>query len=71
MESKQTNFKMYKIGRRWAFACAVLLTLGSSAVVARADDAAPAPATGTSTSEQTATGDELTSQTQVLSLIHI
>ena len=66
MESKQTNFKMYKIGRRWAFACAVLLTLGSSAVVARADDAAPAPATGTSTSEQTATGDELTSQTQVL-----
>jgi len=65
MESKQTHFKMYKIGRRWAFACAVLLTLGSSAVVARADDAA-APTTGTSASEQTATGDDLTSQTPVL-----
>ncbi len=28
MERKQTHFKMYKIGRRWVFACATVLTLG-------------------------------------------
>ncbi|MFC6164039.1 collagen-binding domain-containing protein [Lactiplantibacillus dongliensis] len=37
MESKRTHFKMYKIGRRWAFACAVLLTLGGATVTASAD----------------------------------
>jgi len=38
MESKRTHFKMYKIGRRWAFACAVLLTLGGATVTANADE---------------------------------
>lgn len=38
MERKRTNFKMYKIGRRWAFACAVILTMGTTTLVARADD---------------------------------
>ncbi|WP_130845902.1 collagen-binding domain-containing protein [Lactiplantibacillus mudanjiangensis] len=37
MESKRTHFKMYKIGRKWAFACAVLLTLGGASVTVQAD----------------------------------
>lgn len=39
METKRTHFKMYKSGRRWVFACAVLLvTLGArSTVTANAD----------------------------------
>jgi len=34
METKRTHFKMYKSGRRWVFACAVMLvTLGAGATV--------------------------------------
>ncbi|WP_412990161.1 collagen-binding domain-containing protein [Pediococcus siamensis] len=37
VERKQTHFKMYKIGRRWVFACAVLLIFGGSSVAVKAD----------------------------------
>ncbi len=47
MERKRTNFKMYKIGRRWAFACAVILTMGTTTLVARADDGTTATGTDT------------------------
>ncbi|AVK63720.1 cell surface protein [Lactobacillus sp. CBA3606] len=46
MESKQTHFKMYKIGRRWVFTCAVIAGLSGMAVTANAD---------TMTSQATAT----------------
>jgi len=65
MERKRTNFKMYKIGRHWAFACAVLLTLGSSTVIANADaDAANGSVAGnnTVTGQASSTSDDLTSQ---------
>ncbi|MDT6979819.1 collagen-binding domain-containing protein [Levilactobacillus zymae] len=42
METKQTHFKMYKDGRKWVFACAVVLALGGSATVAHADNNANA-----------------------------
>ncbi|CAM3124319.1 collagen-binding domain-containing protein [Lactiplantibacillus plajomi] len=48
MESKRTHFKMYKIGRRWAFDCAVILTLGSTAVAAQADETTSSTASTTS-----------------------
>ncbi|MFC6295469.1 collagen-binding domain-containing protein [Lactiplantibacillus daoliensis] len=65
MERKRTNFKMYKIGRRWAFACAILLTLGSSTVIANADtDAGNGSVAGnnTVTGQASSTSDDLTSQ---------
>lgn len=37
METKQTHFKMYKSGRKWVFACALVLAMGGSATVAHAD----------------------------------
>ncbi|MFC6290330.1 collagen-binding domain-containing protein [Levilactobacillus angrenensis] len=41
METKRTHFKMYKSGRRWVFACAVLLvTLGAGTTVTANADAA-------------------------------
>ncbi|MDT7012998.1 collagen-binding domain-containing protein [Levilactobacillus namurensis] len=39
METKQTHFKMYKSGRKWVFACALVLVLGGTATVAHADTA--------------------------------
>lgn len=39
METKQTHFKMYKSGRKWVFACALVLALGGTATVAHADTA--------------------------------
>ncbi|AKP64944.1 cell surface protein precursor, lpxtg-motif cell wall anchor [Levilactobacillus koreensis JCM 16448] len=37
METKRTHFKMYKDGRKWVFACAIVLALGGATVTARAD----------------------------------
>ncbi|ETY73209.1 cell surface protein [Lactiplantibacillus fabifermentans T30PCM01] len=54
MERKQTHFKMYKSGRRWAFACAVILTLGGATVTANADTATSS-ASSVSESSTTAT----------------
>ncbi|BDZ31859.1 KxYKxGKxW signal peptide domain-containing protein [Lactiplantibacillus sp. WILCCON 0030] len=62
MESKRTNFKMYKIGRRWAFACAVLLTLGTSTVIANADTAATDTQASDTSSSQTASSSNSKSQ---------
>ena len=37
METKRTHFKMYKSGRKWVFACALVLAMGGTATVAHAD----------------------------------
>lgn len=37
METKRTHFKMYKDGRKWVFACAVVLALGGGTTLAHAD----------------------------------
>lgn len=66
MERKQTNFKMYKIGRRWAFACAVLLTLGGSAVIADADSTATEAPVDDTNASQPATGSNVSGQSQIL-----
>lgn len=65
MERKRTHFKMYKIGRRWAFACAVILTLGATTLAAKADDGA-AEATTNSTSTSSTTTKSVTAKTQTL-----
>ncbi|MGN5246437.1 collagen-binding domain-containing protein [Lactiplantibacillus plantarum] len=65
MERKRTNFKMYKIGRRWAFACAVILTMGTTTLVARADDGTTAPGTDTA-STSSSTTKSVTAKTQTL-----
>lgn len=40
MELKRTHFKMYKVGRKWVFACAVVLAMGSGATLTANADAA-------------------------------
>ncbi|AVW08517.1 cell surface protein [Lactiplantibacillus plantarum] len=65
MERKRTNFKMYKIGRRWAFACAVILTMGTTTLVARADDGTTATRTDTA-STSSSTTKSVTAKTQTL-----
>ena len=65
MERKRTHFKMYKIGRRWASACAVILTLGTTTLAAKADDGA-AEATTDSTSTSSTTTKSVTAKTQTL-----
>ncbi|WP_076632842.1 collagen-binding domain-containing protein [Lactiplantibacillus plantarum] len=65
MERKRTNFKMYKIGRRWAFACAVILTMGTTTLVARADDGTTATGTDTA-STSSSTTKSITAKTQTL-----
>nr|WP_114788210.1 collagen-binding domain-containing protein [Lactiplantibacillus plantarum] len=65
MERKRTNFKMYKIGRRWAFACAVILTMGTTTLVARADDGTTATGTDTA-STISSTTKSVTAKTQTL-----
>lgn len=60
METKRTHFKMYKAGRKWVFACALMLVIGGGSVVT-----AEAATTGHD-SEQTskiadATSDKLAS----------
>ncbi|RRK09328.1 choice-of-anchor A family protein, partial [Lactiplantibacillus garii] len=58
MERKRTHFKMYKIGRRWAFACAVILTLGGTTLAARADGTATSSAESTSSSSVVESGSD-------------
>ncbi|WP_265481312.1 collagen-binding domain-containing protein [Lactiplantibacillus plantarum] len=65
MERKRTNFKVYKIGRRWAFACAVILTMGTTTLVARADDGTTATGTDTA-STSSSTTKSVTAKTQTL-----
>ncbi|MCB7467109.1 collagen-binding domain-containing protein [Lactiplantibacillus plantarum] len=65
MERKRTNFKMYKISRRWAFACAVILTMGTTTLVARADDGTTATGTDTA-STSSSTTKSVTAKTQTL-----
>ena len=65
MEQKRTNFKMYKIGRCWAFACAVILTMGTTTLVARADDGTTATGTDTA-STSSSTTKSVTAKTQTL-----
>ncbi|KZT79234.1 hypothetical protein Nizo1840_2711 [Lactiplantibacillus plantarum] len=65
MERKRTNFKMYKIGRRWAFACAVILTMGTTTLVARADDGTTATGTDTA-STSSSTTKSVTAKIQTL-----
>ncbi|WKF83114.1 collagen-binding domain-containing protein [Lactiplantibacillus plantarum] len=65
MERRRTNFKMYKIGRRWAFACAVILTMGTTTLVARADDGTTATGTDTA-STSSSTTKSVTAKTQTL-----
>lgn len=65
MERKRTNFKMYKIGRRWAFACAVILTMGTTTLVARADDGTTATGTDTA-STSSSTTKSVMAKTQTL-----
>lgn len=49
METKRTHFKMYKSGRRWVFACAVLLvTLGAGTTVTANADVAGASSSSSS-----------------------
>ncbi len=50
MERKRTHFKMYKIGRRWAFACATVLILGGTALTVHADGTPTTSADSISTS---------------------
>ncbi|WP_087716915.1 collagen-binding domain-containing protein [Levilactobacillus brevis] len=58
METKRTHFKMYKSGRRWVFACAVMVALvGGGAVTAQAD-ATDDTSSSTTTSSQIATASE-------------
>ncbi|ACT63233.1 cell surface protein precursor [Lactiplantibacillus plantarum JDM1] len=56
---------MYKIGRRWAFACAVILTMGTTTLVARADDGTTATGTDTA-STSSSTTKSVTAKTQTL-----
>ncbi|MDV0430344.1 collagen-binding domain-containing protein [Lactiplantibacillus sp. DA1] len=65
MERKRTHFKMYKIGRRWAFACAVILTLGTTTLMAKADDGAAEATTDSNSTSSTIT-KSVTTKTQTL-----
>lgn len=62
METKQTHFKMYKSGRKWVFACALVLALGGTATVAHAD-AASSSETPESSQVTTKTSSADTSKT--------
>ena len=61
MERKQTHFKMYKSGRRWAFACAVILTLGGGVITANADTATSS-ANSVSTTTATTNAEEISTK---------
>ena len=56
METKQTHFKMYKDGRKWVFACALVLVMGGTATVAHADTDTGSAAADSS-SQVVASGD--------------
>ena len=66
MTRKQTHFKMYKIGRRWAFACAVMVTLGATTLVAQADDNTATGNTSATADTSSTTTKSVTAKTQTL-----
>lgn len=60
METKRTHFKMYKAGRKWVFACALMLVIGGGSVVTA--EAATTEHDGEQTSKiADATSDKLAS----------
>ncbi|WP_203641372.1 collagen-binding domain-containing protein [Levilactobacillus andaensis] len=72
METKRTHFKMYKDGRKWVFACAIVLALGGATVTARADtndssNSSSTPATSLSSSSSGSSSESSSSSEQVAS----
>lgn len=66
MERKQTHFKMYKIGRRWVFACATVLTLGLTTLGARADSTTANTDTADAATTSATTDKSVNNQSQTL-----
>lgn len=66
MERKQTHFKMYKIGRRWVFACATVLTLGLTTLGARADSTTTSTDTTDAATTSATTDKSVNNQSQTL-----
>lgn len=66
MERKQTYFKMYKIGRRWVFACATVLTLGLTTLGARADSTTANTDTAAAATTSATTDKSVNNQSQTL-----
>ncbi|MDO7805434.1 KxYKxGKxW signal peptide domain-containing protein [Lactiplantibacillus pentosus] len=66
MERKQTHFKMYKIGRRWVFACATVLTLGLTTLGARADSTTTSSDTTDAATTSATTDKSVNNQSQTL-----
>lgn len=66
MERKQTHFKMYKIGRRWVFACATVLTLGLTTLGARADSTTANTDTAAAATTSATTDKSVNNQSQTL-----
>lgn len=66
MERKQTHFKMYKIGRRWVFACATVLTLGLTTLGARADSTTANTDTTAAATTSATTDKSVNNQSQTL-----
>ncbi|MCU0198965.1 collagen-binding domain-containing protein [Levilactobacillus brevis] len=58
METKRTHFKMYKSGRRWVFACAVIAALAGGVTVTAQADVTDDTSSSMTTSSQVATSSE-------------
>lgn len=58
METKRTHFKMYKSGRRWVFACAVIAALAGGVTVTAQADVTDGTSSSMTTSSQAATSSE-------------
>lgn len=58
METKRTHFKMYKSGRRWVFACAVIAALAGGVTVTAQADVTDDTNSSMTTSSQVATSSE-------------
>ncbi|MCH5464915.1 collagen-binding domain-containing protein [Levilactobacillus tujiorum] len=52
MEMKRTHFKMYKSGRKWVFACAIVLAIGGGGVVTANADVQSGRSSSTPSVEQ-------------------
>lgn len=52
MEMKRTHFKMYKSGRKWVFACAIVLAIGGGGVVTANADVQGGSSSSTPSTEQ-------------------
>ena len=58
METKRTHFKMYKSGRRWVFACAVIAALAGGVTITAQADVTDDTNSSMTTSSQVATSSE-------------